>query len=187
MDKKHRRTNFKNKLGTGLYMQNVITKSICIPFKSLGRNILELLQETIVNNYEQSCIKEGYIKANSIRILNYSSGRISGENVLFNVNFECLVCKPVEGMIFKGIVKNITKAGLKCQTSEDITPIIAFVARDHHYQNIHFQKIKVDDEISIKVIGIRFELNDKYISVIGELVESKKKVPRAKIIIKKKT
>ena len=90
-------------------------------------------------------------------------------------------------MIFKGIVKNITKAGLKCQTSEDITPIIAFVARDHHYQNIHFQKIKVDDEISIKVIGIRFELNDKYISVIGELVESKKKVPRAKIIKKKKT
>ena len=68
-----------------LDLQNVITKNICIPFKSLGRNILELLQETIVNTYEQSCIKEGYIKANSIRILNYSSGRISGENVLFNV------------------------------------------------------------------------------------------------------
>ena len=61
MDKKHRRTNFKNKLGTGLYTK-CYYKKYFIPFKSLGRNILELLQETIVNNYEQSCIKEGILK-----------------------------------------------------------------------------------------------------------------------------
>ena len=177
----------RSKMGTGLYMQNIITKSVCVPFKNVGNNVLELLQQILVEEYEKKCIKEGYIKSNSIRILSYSSGRISAENVLFNVTFECLICKPVEGMIFRAVVKNITKAGLKCETNDEFSPIIAFIARDHHYQNIHFQKVQVDDEVSIKVIGIRYELNDKYISVIGELVQQRKRIAKPKIIFKKKT
>ena len=38
----------------------------------------------------------------------------------------------------------------------------------------YFSAVKPDDEIEVKVIGQRFELNDKYISIIAELVEPKK-------------
>ena len=53
-----------------------------------------------------------------------------------------------------------------------MSPFIAFVARDHHFQIKDFASIKVDDEIMIKVVGIRYELNDKYISIIGEFIPS---------------
>ena len=50
-----------------------------------------------------------------------------------------------------------------------------------------FSQLNVDDEITVRVIGIRYELNDEYISVIAELVASKKpKRKPIKIIIKSK-
>jgi hypothetical protein len=36
-----------------------------------------------------------------------------------------------------------------------------------------FNEIKEGDKMNIRVIGQRFELNDKYISIIGELVKEK--------------
>ena len=36
-----------------------------------------------------------------------------------------------------------------------------------------FNEVKDGDKINVKVIGQRFELNDKYISIIGELVKEK--------------
>jgi len=85
-------------------------------------------------------------------------------------------------MKLRAQVKNITKAGLRCEAKGDTSPSIAFVARDHHFQSKDFAAIKVDDEIMLKVIGVRYELNDKYISIIGEFIPNKK--PR--IVIKKK-
>ena len=49
-----------------------------------------------------------------------------------------------------------------------------------------FSSIKVEDEITIRVIGIRFELNDNYISVIAEFVAPRKVKKRPKIIISTK-
>jgi len=40
--------------------------------------------------------------------------------------------------------------------------------------------LNVNDEISIRVIGIRYELNDKYISVIAEYVDMNK--PKVRIL-----
>ena len=40
-----------------------------------------------------------------------------------------------------------------------------------------FSDIEENQEIKIRVIGQRYELNDKYISVIGELIEG----PKSKI------
>ena len=83
-------------------------------------------------------------------------------------------------------MKNITKAGIRAETDEQSSPVVVFIARDHHHNNETFSEIKVDDSINMRVIGIRYELNDKYISVIGEYVETKKlkKKPNIKIVIK---
>ena len=56
-----------------------------------------------------------------------------------------------------------------------------FIARDHHYSNESFNKLKENDNITIKVIGIRYELNDEFISVLGELKQKIK--PKSKVTI----
>ena len=84
---------------------------------------------------------------------------------------ECEVCFPVEGMVVDCLARNITKAGIRAESATDSpSPIVVFVARDHHYQSKQFSNVQEGDKIRIRVIGQRFELNDKYISIIAELV-----------------
>ena len=157
----------------GLYMPTLITRHTTIPMVSIGKNIKETIEKVIVNTIEGKCTVEGFIKPQSTKILTYSSGLVSGTEIIFEVVFECLVASPVEGMHIKCIAKNITQAGIRALTGEDVSPIVAYVSRDHHYASPYFASIKEGDNITIRVIGQRFELNDKFISIIGELIEAK--------------
>jgi DNA-directed RNA polymerase subunit E'/Rpb7 len=169
-----------NKKFTGIYMKNVLTRKVHMPFNAIGQNIKENIEEYLKKNIEGKCIDEGYIKNDSINILSYSAGDVISDKVVFIVMLECLVCRPVEGMKFKAVVKNVTKAGIRAEIKEKVSPMIIFIARDHHYKSQEFSKVKEGDDINVKVIGIRYELNDKYISIIGELVEKKIKLKRMK-------
>ena len=161
------------KRGVGIFMRNVITKKVHLPFNVLGSNIKENIQLSLVRRLEGYCIQEGYIKPNSIRIISYSAGTFTGADVIFEVMFECLVCRPVEGMRFRAVVKNITKAGVRAETSTEPSPVVVFIARDHHYKSKDFSLLKEGDDINVRVIGIRYELNDRYISIIGEHVPTR--------------
>lgn len=170
----------KNKIkkSRGIWMKNVLTRRILLPFHSVGSNIRENIQAKIEENLYNKCSKEGYIKNKSIKILSYSSGLVEANNVSFEVMFECDICHPVEGQIIKCQAKNITRAGIRAvYTRETLSPITIFIARDHHYNNESFLKVKENEDITVRVIGIRYELNDETIAVLGELknkVESKK-------------
>ena len=160
----------KNKIKRGIWMKNVLTRKILLPFYSVGSNIRENIQEKIEESLYNKCSKEGYIKNKSINILSYSSGLVESNNVIFEVMFECEICHPVEGQIIKCQAKNITRAGIRAvYTRETPSPVTIFIARDHHYNNEAFLKVKENEEITIKVIGIRYELNDETIAVLGEL------------------
>jgi DNA-directed RNA polymerase subunit E'/Rpb7 len=160
----------KNKIKRGIWMKNVLTRKILLPFHSVGSNIRENIQEKIEESLYNKCSKEGYIKNKSINILSYSSGLVESNNVIFEVMFECEICHPVEGQIIKCQAKNITRAGIRAEyTRETPSPVTIFIARDHHYNNEAFLKVKENEEITIKVIGIRYELNDETIAVLGEL------------------
>lgn len=175
--------NYK-KRGVGLYMKNILHRSIQIPFKDIGSNIGELIEEVLIEKYSGICIKEGFVKTNSTRLISNSAGTIDGAFVKFNTSFECLLCKPVEGMLINVIVKNVTKAGIRCELKGENSPIIVFIARDHHFHSKEFSNIKMEDTIKIKTIGIRYELNDKYISIIGEYVPVINKMPKLTIFKK---
>jgi len=174
------------KRGLGIYMQNVLTRKIRLPFNSVGSNLAENIQLKLSRELSGSCVQEGFVKPDSIRLVSNSAGVISGKFVNFVVVFECLICRPVEGMKFKAVVKNITKAGIRCETKEDISPVVVFIARDHHFKSKDFAQLEIDNEITVRVIGIRYELNDKYISVIAELVPIRKFKKKPKIIINTK-
>ncbi len=174
----------RKRRGVGIYMQNILTRKVKLPFNSVGSNLVENISLDLSNRIEGKCVPEGFIKPKSIRIVNYSAGTVNGKFVTFTVVFECLICHPVEGMKFKAIVKNITKAGVRCETQEDPSPVVVFIARDHHFKSKEFSQLKIDELITVKVIGVRYELNDSYISVIAEYVPARKmKVKRAPIKI----
>ena len=78
-------------------------------------------------------------------------------------------------MIIDCVVKNITKAGIRAETNEEKSPVVIFIARDHHYLSHNFSDINEADQIQIRIIGQRFELNDTYISIIAELKDKKRK------------
>ena len=172
----------------GLYVKSLLNRKISIPFQYLGKNVKENLEKIIKKESEGKCIKEGYIKKNSTNIISYSSGLLKENLIYFDVVFECLICNPVEGMNIKCKSKNITQAGIRAEAIEEPSPVIIYVSRDHHYDNTYFNNVKEDEEINIKVIGQRFELNDEQISIVGELVEPKEKkkkiTKKTKLIIK---
>ena len=67
---------------------------------------------------------------------------------------------------------------------------ILFLITVLHYNNKYFNTVKENDEITIRVIGQRYELNDEQVSVIGEIIEPKadkfkpdKLKPRPKLVI----
>jgi hypothetical protein len=45
------------------------------------------------------------------------------------------------------------------------------VARDHNYNDVNFNNVAENAKILARVIGIRFELNDPYVSVIAKLAQ----------------
>lgn len=154
-----------------IYNTTVLTRKVPVHITLIGDNIVELLEQEISSQIEGKCIAEGYVMPISVKILTYSSGLLSSESIIFTVLFECMICNPVEGMQIKCYAKNITKAGIRAETKEIPNPLVIFISRDHHYSLPYFATIKENDEINIKVIGQRFELNDKYISVIAQLLE----------------
>lgn len=172
-----------------VYSRCLITRKIVLPITSIGKNLKENIEENIKSNYEGKCVVEGYIKPYSSKIITFSSGSIErGNTVLFEVVFECDICFPVEGMLISCIAKNITKAGIRAESDSDVpSPVVIFIAKDHHYSISYFSEIQEGDKITVRVIGQRFELNDKFISIIGELIKEKdlksKQVIKPRLVI----
>jgi hypothetical protein len=174
---------YKQKETQGVYSPCQITKCIVLPITSIGKNLLQTLENTISKMVCEKCIVEGYVKSNSVKVISFSSGIVKGENIVFDVVFNCEVCFPVAGMNLNCIAKNITKAGIRAESAdENPSPFVLFIARDHYYANEYFNSIEENDKFIATVIAQRFELNDKYVSIIAQLVP-KETYSKPKIII----
>ena len=177
---KHSKPKYRQKEAKAVYSPCQITKNIILPMTSIGKNLQQTLENTITKMVGGKCIVEGYVRSGSIRVITYSSGMVKGENITFDVVFNCEVCYPVSGMNLNCIAKNITKAGIRAEsTDEQPSPFVLFVARDHFYASDYFNSIEENEKFVARVIAQRFELNDKYVSIIAEIVPpSKEREPK---------
>ena len=178
-----------------IYNAEILTFKVKFKFNDLTQNLNEKFIQYARKNIMGKCHKEGYISNNHIRIINYSSALLDGHNVYFNVNYEFMVCYPYEGMVLSCKIQNITKIGVKGILSEDDNenPIIVFASRIHN-ENIlsdideideennedidrnKINAIKINNIMKVKVIGFRFEINDPYLSVLGEIIKDEPKI-----------
>jgi len=171
---KKRVNNEKSKI-YGVYIKSLLTQKVILSINEIGKNTKQNLEKKIQAKIEGKCIEQGFIRPNSVAVKSYSSGLINTANVEFQVVFECNICHPVEGMLIECDVKTVTKAGIHAvvKTDEDVVPVTVFVARDHNYNDSYFGTIKENMKIITRVIGIRYELNDPFICVIGKLVQNR--------------
>jgi hypothetical protein len=156
----------------GVYIGSMLTMKVPLSITEVGKNVKQNLERIISKKTEGKCIAEGFIRPNSIKVISYSAGIINSEIIEFQTVFECMICNPVEGMKIECITKTITKAGIHAEVMDQkgIVPVTVFVARDHHISDKTFNSIKENTKITVRVIGSRFELNDPFIYVIGELM-----------------
>lgn len=159
---------------SSVFTKMLINEKVPLEFKYVNKLLTNNLLEYLVKKFEGKCCDQGYIKPNSINIINYSSGLVKNNMIIFDVVFESLICYLVEGVELNCIAKNITKAGIRAELDMDITPVIIFIARDHHYSNKMFSDVKEGSNILVKIIGQRYELNDTNVSAIAELLKVSK-------------
>jgi len=157
----------------GVYMKSILETKVVLAITEIGKTLKQNLEAKIVKKISGKCINEGYIQPKSIHIIKYSAGVVSNNYVEFCVLFDCMCCLPVEGMEIECKCKTITKAGIHAQVidGDGNIPVTVFVARDHHHLDNRFNAIKEDATIRVRVIGVRYELNDPYICVIAKWIE----------------
>jgi DNA-directed RNA polymerase subunit E'/Rpb7 len=155
-----------------VYIRSLLTQKIVLKYDEVNSELFDILEIKIKKLNEGKCIKEGYVKNNSVKLLTYSSGELFDNKILFECVFECLITNPVESTIIYCITKSITKVGVRAEliVDDEHSPYVVFIARDHHYNNEVFSQIKENDIIQVRILGQRYELNDKFISIIAELI-----------------
>ena len=155
-----------------VYIRSLLTQKTVLKYDEVNSELFDILETKIKKLNEGKCIKEGYVKNNSVKLLTYSSGELFDNKILFECVFECLITNPVESTIIYCITKSITKVGVRAEliVDDEHSPYVVFIARDHHYNNEVFSQIKENDIIQVRILGQRYELNDKFISIIAELI-----------------
>jgi DNA-directed RNA polymerase subunit E'/Rpb7 len=166
--------NNQNKYG--VYVDSLLSKKVVLKITEIGKNIKQNLEKKIKNSIEGKCITEGFVRPNSLEVKTYSCGLVKDDHIEFDVVYKCEICNPVKGLEVECKVKNITKAGIHAEVKdqEDNVPITIFVARDHNYENKQFDTIEKDAIIGVRIIGMRFELNDPSITAIAYLLRDAK-------------
>uniref|UniRef100_A0A6C0JU98 S1 motif domain-containing protein n=1 Tax=viral metagenome TaxID=1070528 RepID=A0A6C0JU98_9ZZZZ len=173
--------------GNQIFSQAIIHHRLSLSIVYIDGNIKQTLQDKIEFDIGGKCIVDGFVKTGSCKVLSYSCGRLQGSDVTFDVVLECLICCPVEGMIIDCVAKFITEtAGIKAELESSPSPLILYIARDHHYKHAEFNNVRIGDKLKAKIIGQRYELNDTYISIIAELVSyTSSEVKQTQFTIKK--
>lgn len=136
-------------------------------------NINGELKKKLKKKLEGKCSKIGFIKKDSIDIINRTIGKLDSShfsgNIIFDTTIQAEVCNPTNGDHIKCSVVGKNKMGIMCK----VGPLIICLSNIHHTStadNNEFKSIKVGDNITVEVICSKFELHDANINVIAKLV-----------------
>ena len=164
-----------NSANDSLYHPTLIQHKVCLPFSEIRdfNNLREQLMRHVSAHMNGKCIAQGFVKSESCAIRSHSVGIFAGGNISFNLEIECMLCCPEEGTVMQCVAKTVTQAGIRAHACMEPSPVIIYISREMHeassVQSRMMDSIKTDDTFTMRVIGKRFELNDKHVSIIGEL------------------
>ena len=123
---------------------------------------------------EGACNAQGYVKPGSMQILARSMGqaehcRFTGDYIFYcKIRMDCLM--PYDGMMVEGTVLKANKLGAYVLVTEGKRRLEAMrilLPRDMHMGDAIFDGLKVGDNIRVKVMQTRFQVNDAFINAVG--------------------
>ena len=156
-----------------LYSKTMLEmKVILLPMQIGESKTSTNLKQIITSKIEGKCIQEGYVKPNSVKIIRYSAGLVKTEYIEFTVIFECDTCNPVQGvLLYNCICTSVTKGGIHADIydKDGNIPATVYIHRDHFAENKAFQLFEKQTKFNMRVIGVRFELNDPCVEIVGEI------------------
>lgn len=145
----------------------------------------ERIYDKLRASYEGLCTKFGYIKPDSIEIVKRSYGSFVKEHFNGFIKFEVVcraeVCNPVQGSIVKAMIKNKNQLGILAESLMDaedkqipILDIIIPIKSAGIISQINLDTLSIGDTINVEVMGKKYQIHDKKISIIGRVISPKK-------------
>lgn len=157
-----------------IFINTLLQKSIILKPEYMNKNLETNIFNSLKDEVGDKCIDEGYIDANTIKIVKRSLPKMITFNfssdLLINVDYTAELCNPVRGNIIDCEVTHINKLGIRGING----PLIILVARQYHDNKKVFENIEVGQKIDVLVIGKKYTVNDKNIQIIGKLTTDTK-------------
>ena len=162
-----------------IFVKSVLVDKIKVKPRYINKNIASYLLLSLKTKFEGKCTHHGFIKPGSISIVKYSLGNVLAVSLngdmIYHVQFIAKICNPSINTIIDARVVNTNKFGILAEYSIESgnsrVPILEIIiAKNATDKMQELESIKTNDNIKVKVIGKKFELNDKKISVVGSVV-----------------
>jgi len=158
-----------------IYKKIILTTTIFLKPGDLNHNLDDILHKRLCHKVEGICIKQGYIRPGSLRIISRSTGKMNigmfNGNISFIVKYETDICNPVVSDIIECNVLDSNKVAVNAYVENaDASPLNIILARQHHIGNVKFFSLKTGDIIKIKIIGKSYSFRDTNILVFGQFL-----------------
>ena len=151
-----------------LYVPNLIVETVSVKFEHCGRDMEKYFLLYARDQLEGRCIKEGYVRPETTKVITYTSGGIHGTLIEFRVLYMVQVCHPYEGMRLSCTVESVSKIGIRAVVRKNMNPIVVYLTRELN-PLIYMEDYELEQVIEVSVLGHRFEMKDPFISVLGVL------------------
>ena len=98
-------------MNNNIFTTNILNTVIQLLPGEFNNSIDETLLHKLKTKVEGKCDKNGYIKPESAEIIRRGMGKVLqghfNGSCSYRISYKVDICNPVEGMMIKGIVKNI--------------------------------------------------------------------------------
>lgn len=155
----------------------LLTTTINIEARNIKGDINELLFKYLKKKYEGVCNKDGYVKKDSLEIVNRSVGEVKTINsisyVVYKITYKATILSPVKGVKLKITINSITKMGIigylkdKEEDTIEDSPFIIIVPKDY-FEKENINEYSVNDSLDIIIEASRIKYLSKNIQVVAK-------------------
>ena len=150
--------------------------------KYITNNMEESILKELKKNKEGICSNHGFIKKNSISICEIGPGKIELSSfhgyINYTVRYSAKVCNPVKDNIVSARVCNINNFGILCTSTVNDDdggelPVLEIIVPKHSpaiVSSVNLEQVKMNDTVMIQIVGKKYQLYNKKISIIGKIV-----------------
>jgi len=150
--------------------------------KTFSDSIQNLILAKLTQKFSNKCVGNGFVIPNEMKLIRKSEIYFPHEALQMSykvdIEFSSLIVNPDVGSELKMKIEMTNKIGfLGTLLDSPMSPLIFLCPKDLTQSKNIFETKAVGDVVVIKVIGSKFEQNDKKITVIAEIVDEESKDP----------